>query len=109
MFVKRRAWDDEPLLRHELRHVEQVISGLYVGFLIRWMFSHGFRLWVEVDAHRVQLSMIPFGEWREASRDRLAESISEHHRSNGVYRIFPIRITKERASALLSMSSGSPV
>jgi len=108
-FVKRAAWNDEPLIRHELRHAEQAISRFYFGFLIRWMFSQRFRLWAEVDAYRVQLSMVPSGGVRDAVKDRLAASLSEHYHSNGIYWIFPIRVTKERASALFSMSIGSPV
>lgn len=108
-FVKRGAWNDEPLMMHELRHVEQVISRFYLGFLLRWMFSERFRLWAEIDAHRVQLSSIPPGSDRDAIKDRLAQSLSEQYHSNGIYWIFPIRVTKERASVLFSMSIGSPV
>lgn len=106
--MRSRAWDDEPLIAHELRHTEQLISNFYIGFVAKWLFSGKFRLWTEVDAYRVQLSHYPSGPDHDAYLDHFARVLSERYHGRGIYRIFPIDVTCERAKALLMLSSGSP-
>lgn len=109
IFVKPRAWNAEPLIRHELQHVDQMVGNLYVGYLVRWLLSERFRLWSEVEAYRTQLSLITSGAARDEMRDRLATSLAEKYHGVGIYRIFPIRITFDRARTLLMMCGGSPI
>jgi len=97
LLVSRSSWEDVPIVRHQMTHIEQLMDLWYVGHLFMWLVSRRFRLWMDADAYRVELACCEAGNL-DSAKTRIAQEMAERH-----------GISISRARGILALTRGCPL